>query len=253
MRRCIFCQGTGKSREHVSSEWTHGIVPAEVGAFCKTKGQGEVLLATNQIRYQHTSRQDMPIDLAHLQVHGTCARCNNGWMSEIESVVKPVMTEMLEDNERAISVSEQIDIANWITLKAIVAECLDREHAVVSESERHWFYENKRPFRSSQVHIARYSGQGPGRHFTARAYAATGGNLTKTLYMGKFTLIKLGNILMTHGYVVPPMENRVIIPKSISHRLDQLYPQQRSAIDWPPPYSLDDEQVIDFVTKVRGP
>jgi hypothetical protein len=223
MRKCIFCRGTGKSREHVSPQWTHSLVPPQAGSFYKEKILGEILVADRKIQRYPASRIDVPIDLAHVQVHGPCARCNSGWMSEIESAVRPIVTDMLSDNKRAISVSEQLSLASWITLKAVINELLDTEHVVVSDDERRSFYENRLPFATSQVHIARYSGDGPARHTITRAYMYIGGNLPNPVYRGKFTMFKLGNILMAHGYLVPPEENRV-------HHTQVFLPPPRSAL-----------------------
>jgi hypothetical protein len=60
--------------------------------------------------------------------------CNNGWMSQLEGQVKPVIESILDDQVKAVDVSSQAIIAVWAVKTAMTLEALD--------SHRKRFYTN---------------------------------------------------------------------------------------------------------------
>ncbi len=69
-----------------------------------------------------------------LVVNWLCAKCNNGWMSRIESKTKPVLVSILDDKLSVIDFSSQSTLACWAAKTSMVLECLN--------PNRTWFYSN---------------------------------------------------------------------------------------------------------------
>src|SRR3981081_3131747 len=115
-RICIFCSGSGKSKEHVHSEWTHKIIPVAEGTTINRRLKTRKAVASGEVE-QSERRTEIPQDLAHLQVHGTCGNCNQGWMSSLESAAMRPLGVMMCGGALRLSQEDQLTIARWMTLK----------------------------------------------------------------------------------------------------------------------------------------
>jgi hypothetical protein len=117
-KKCIFCGGSGKkSKEHIWSEWMHDYLPK--------MGDGYNLSEV------HTSKWDEHLDSTKSKRQGhlytkklrvVCESCNSGWMSVLESKVKPILIPIFQNKTFEISNEEKISLAKWIAMKAIVGE-----------------------------------------------------------------------------------------------------------------------------------
>jgi hypothetical protein len=59
-------------------------------------------------------------------VRCVCADCNNGWMSELEDEVKPVLTPLLKNHRTTLTRDDQILLATWATKTGLVHQGRDR-------------------------------------------------------------------------------------------------------------------------------
>src|SRR5688572_7597887 len=63
------------------------------------------------------------------QCHLVCAKCNNGWKSDIESAAQPILTMLIERGMSAepltITAEEQYKIAIWLQLRSIIFDALN--------------------------------------------------------------------------------------------------------------------------------
>ncbi len=80
-RRCVFCGGERLTREHVWPQWI-------VAAIRQHVGPGPIRVARPG---------DTPYDVPELDVavRMVCATCNNGWMSSLETGVRPALEPMI--------------------------------------------------------------------------------------------------------------------------------------------------------------
>jgi len=69
-----------------------------------------------------------------LRVGCVCENCNNGWMSKIESEVKPVIESILGEQMKTVDAKSQAIVAVWAVKTAMVFEAFD--------SHRKRFYTN---------------------------------------------------------------------------------------------------------------
>jgi hypothetical protein len=104
-RACLFCGEPANSREHAFPQWLNTLAPLRGRALNTRESGTRGWLAGG---FDHKVRQ-------------VCRRCNNGWMSQLEVVSKPLVTELATDERSApLSVGEQIKLAAWLYKTAIM-------------------------------------------------------------------------------------------------------------------------------------
>src|ERR1039457_1463762 len=93
-RRCIVCGGTPVTGEHLFSIWIGDLVPKTAARHMRTvraaMGTGDQL----DRPYLDQARR-LEGDIKSSRLRTVCKRCNNEWMSAIESAAKPVMTPLI--------------------------------------------------------------------------------------------------------------------------------------------------------------
>jgi len=83
-RSCIFCSATTDlSREHLLPDWLQGVFP-------------NVDLVTHFRAIGRNDRHEWDARPFSERVRFVCVRCNNGWLSQLEAAVKPIMIPMLQ-------------------------------------------------------------------------------------------------------------------------------------------------------------
>ena len=93
---------------------------------------------------------------AGLTVRFVCTECNNGWMSELENRVRPIVLRLLEDSRSTLSVKDQTVLAAWSVKNAMVFEALRVEGQwFFSDRERRAFRETLLPPVRTNVWLAK--------------------------------------------------------------------------------------------------
>src|SRR5579875_2796011 len=103
---CKFC-GTDATltREHVFGQWLRD--------YFRSDGRNEYL--RRQITFDVDETHSRPGPNFDMVVRDFCGRCNNGWMSELETSVEPILGPMLQGARRAITATDQHTLATWAT------------------------------------------------------------------------------------------------------------------------------------------
>ncbi len=109
MTKCLCCQkessdGRRPSREHLLPTWLHELVEmsgVQLERFSVHESGMETLIARHGLN-NYVSRK-------------VCNECNNGWMSQLEDEVKPLLTCLVSADRTASSLSgqERNTIARW--------------------------------------------------------------------------------------------------------------------------------------------
>ncbi|MEW6355861.1 MAG: hypothetical protein AB1696_06035 [Planctomycetota bacterium] len=131
-KKCLFCDGplTGrKSRDHPFPMWllTHlgvcdeDVEPTHIG-YEKEFQNG----VANIVREYVAEQRSHPMQA--FVAGGVCAKCNNGWMSDIETRAKPVLMPFI-DGQRTLTQSrhdlpdpESLAIARWAVKTAYMID-----------------------------------------------------------------------------------------------------------------------------------
>ncbi len=88
-----------------------------------------------------------------------CERCNNGWMSELESQAKPYLEPMLRGHGRALHQAGIETLATWALKTSMMVEHLHgaKRHVIPAE-EYAYLFEHGEPSDRVRVWMATYAG-----------------------------------------------------------------------------------------------
>jgi hypothetical protein len=156
--RCIFCNSTGVTDQHIWPDWLKGVLPRtsmvnyQIRSQTTLNDQAEPSLTGPNIR----TRQGDP---ATRKVRKVCRPCNGGWMSRLESRAKPILVPLILGHSFTLAASDQWAIAAWAAMTTISAEMDDPETAVVPFSDRQWLMNMGEAPSHWYVWIGRYQGQ----------------------------------------------------------------------------------------------
>ncbi|MFF7477085.1 hypothetical protein [Streptomyces sp. NPDC008092] len=154
--KCVFCLASGESvkitKEHLFSDWINDVLTPQV-----------VGPNTSYERTSSTSSQPVtwptPV-VANVKARVACEPCNSGWMCDLEGVVKPILTGPVLGHATQFTPQEQLDIATWACMKAMVFEFAWSEPPAFTQPERGIVWSQKRPPASAQIRIAAIESQG---------------------------------------------------------------------------------------------
>lgn len=113
---CVFCEYDGPlTAEHVFPAWTRPFIEDPGG------GLGKHSRTTIRAGEPEDQRHEYPSGAATLTVRSVCARCNNGWMSQLEREAQPFLTTMLRDHGRTYYEHGMTVLATWFVKTALVS------------------------------------------------------------------------------------------------------------------------------------
>lgn len=150
---CVFCASVGPmSREHVFPRWLSDLLPEfdEAAGF-----DYERRLVTHRDELAH-HRSGPLLDVVTRDV---CEVCNNGWLENLETEARPVLTPMIRGTARVLSALEQqFVVASWArkTMLTMHGTNIGRERVASAEQYR-WFFEHQQPLPGSHVWLVRYA------------------------------------------------------------------------------------------------
>jgi hypothetical protein len=106
-RECLFCDRNADSQEHLWSKWV-----------LETRPKG----GWGPIRHSIGGSPQKIIGNADLTVGSVCTVCNNGWMSDLETLNKPLIGCLMHDLTTPIDAEQQRDLALWTLKTAMVLD-----------------------------------------------------------------------------------------------------------------------------------
>jgi len=139
-RKCIFCGGGPISKEHVWAKWMRDYLPAGRGV----QYIHETKLDTDSIRTR-PGPLDRKGDMRSQKLRVVCRACNNGWMSTLQNLTKPVLLPFLLMERHELGPSQQEALATWATMFTMIYETTIPEHAATDPVQRGVFLRNRSP------------------------------------------------------------------------------------------------------------
>lgn len=137
---CIFCGSADLCGEHIWPQWAAPILGHKTyrgkrieGFIVKTK---KTQLVSRDFRERHGHTADK-------KIYVVCRKCNNTWMSAIEAKVKDIAIPMMRGNCIDLTSEMQTTLAEWVTLKVLVAENNKPDEAVFPQEARNAFWKDK--------------------------------------------------------------------------------------------------------------
>jgi hypothetical protein len=240
-RKCIFCGGGGgsgnpMSGEHIWPEWMHPYLPRQenpkTAASYTVVRKDEIQIKRHGPRHGHTFTNTINV---------VCKRCNETWMGDIETAVKPILISVLQGQSITLDGGAQRRLVNWIALKAMVIEQMNPADAVVRARARREFKETRTIPRGMEILIATHNSPEFYNSYWHRTLRAQLGR--PIARPGKFkdiqsTFLGVGHLFsLTFVSLIPEIK---LEPKFGSDLVQRIWPPVSGEVQWPmPPISTE--------------
>jgi hypothetical protein len=163
---CIFCSGFGLSKEHVWPAWLQKVLPKN---FQRREHQvGIGLRAFTQVGFDESSERGRLANVGDpltQQLYVVCKRCNNGWMSELQTEAKQILISLIMGDWPILDKQAQATIASWVTMFTMVAEFAHPQTVAIPLSQREQFRETRVPLPDWRIWIAPFDGRAWNKKF----------------------------------------------------------------------------------------
>ncbi len=150
-RTCVFCNRNDSppSKEDVLPRWMAREFPAD-GVFTVVRPDlGKTFRPRGKI----------------VTSNKACRRCNNEWMSRLESAAKPILKPLMEGKPTVLTQNEQLIIARWFIKTSIMYELSQRkrEPCFFTGKECQELFKSLSVPLHTAMFLARYNGTRAGR------------------------------------------------------------------------------------------
>jgi hypothetical protein len=122
-RKCIFCSKGNLTHEHIYPKWLFDHLkldsvifqPSSTAYLIKGSRNAEII---EQTKWSSDERE---IRYEDFKTKVVCQNCNNGWMSNLERVVKPIFVELLNNQSDIKENSAKASVlSQWAIIKVIL-------------------------------------------------------------------------------------------------------------------------------------
>lgn len=132
---CIFCGGSGLSKEHIWPQWltkylNHPTVSRTVVASSMQRGVG---------RFNKTVQKKQG-KMGSVSRRVVCRKCNGGWMSELQNLAKPYILPLVSGKPFLLDVNGQRIVSLWVMMTVIMAEYIDSNHRAITDDDKKCLY-----------------------------------------------------------------------------------------------------------------
>lgn len=132
-KSCVFCGGGPLTREHFWPEWMHEHLPprTEEAHYQEKRVHDEKSRLAGPPR-----RVDRQGGTQTITMRSVCARCNNGWMSNLEGESAPTLLRLMRGEPLRLEGDELLTTARWLILKVLIADSREVDETVSTFAER---------------------------------------------------------------------------------------------------------------------
>ncbi len=220
---CVFCNGTPVTKEHIFPQWLNRYFPpSEIQTF-------------EQARYgpraYHISRQSIGLDFC---VRKVCSKCNNGWMSALETTSIPVLDPLISNLDlKFLSLHNQRQVALWAAKTAMMLD-ITQDRPILPKEKLARMRSHKAIPGGTRVWLGACAELYPlVTGLTVRIDTVNVNDRDESLPTGFYAPIKIGHKCL---YVYFPMMDVVIQhPPPYGMALARIWPRRASDLPWPPP------------------
>lgn len=225
MEPCIFCGNPADSKEDLFPRWILRRVETRQPLY-RQLGDAPPEVTENQ----------------EVRLPCVCQRCNNTWMSGMETTTKKFMGPMIEDLSLSLDRQNQQNLAEWAVKGAICSDTVDVHPRFFGESECHAFKQKRTIPDRTLVFAAR---------FTGRSLDSNGVDFTliepktgELLVRGHVYNVMVGHVVLQvlSWHPEPQHKAKIIRIRAADGPWDkltiQVWPIEKKLVNWPPPMSL---------------
>jgi hypothetical protein len=242
--KCIFCGENVDSAEHIISQWLHPYLARTHSIMSRRqlpKGHSGSPLTTVRLKY----RQGPSLNI---RLRRTCKKCNNTWMSGLETAVMPTLAALVTGSPIELGEDAHRALARWVVLKTIVIDSYQPTVAAITPEQREAFKQNYEIPAFWLISIARNQGIRWRAKWAHRSYTSV---LAPSFSRperanSQATTIGLGQLII-HSYSAPYDLGYSRMERAM-RPFTRLWPS-RGYIRWPESEGLVDRD-IDFLADI---
>lgn len=150
-RRCVFCGGSGLTREHVIPRWLSNVLPEQ--ARYRGQDQATVLLHPERT-VDGPHHREMVETFNSATVKAVCGPCNNGFMNDIEAEARPILSAMIRGSlALSLAAGAASVVATWAVKTSLMAQLTGSEPTVFPQVYRE-FHAARQPTSECMVWAA---------------------------------------------------------------------------------------------------
>lgn len=149
---CIFCEGTGLSKEHFWPDW----ISSHISKADTDKHITEIHSGDVRSKPELEKKIERQGNLVTKKFRVVCRDCNSGWMSRLEESVKPFILSAMQNKNITLNPEQVAMLARWVVMKVLVAEQNHDGTQVTPTDDRKSFYEDSVIPSYFRVYIARH-------------------------------------------------------------------------------------------------
>lgn len=151
-KACIFCDGTGLSKEHFWPDW----ISKHISKYDTDKHVAEVYSSEAKSKPELEKKAERQGNLVTKKFRVVCKSCNNGWMSELEKSVKPFILSLIQNKYISLNPEQVAMLSRWVVMKVLVAEQNHDGTQVMPAEDRKRFFESNIIPSYFRVYMARH-------------------------------------------------------------------------------------------------
>jgi hypothetical protein len=221
----VFCGAGAVTKEHVFPAWVGRHLQLPRGSYLSRSRKGTPI-GKPYGPLSHTIRD---ADIAQTQVKRACGGCNNGWMSQLEKYVKPILLPMINGDETLLAEDEVRAVARWAHKTAIMVGYLNAWPGSTAE-ERAQVMSSAEPPLGVAVYagLAAVSGLMTNTHLQIRMAERSA---PSQIRHGYSVLLRMGHLIVV-VFRMPPEMVTSVTWTAPTEGVVRLWPA--SDLGWPP-------------------
>ena len=227
-RTCRFCGQPGSSEDHIIPKWigrllSEGAPPGTHYVFHHRSANPEAGVP------EHGKTAKLPAYVTR----AFCEPCNNGWMSDLETRVRPALEPLVLGESRTLSRDEQGLLAFWATKTLLGFQALEDESTEWARPDEYSeLYKYKAALPNSQVWLGAGEHEGDVAWHRAHTYAIGSEQID-----GFGATLAVGHAVfyLAIGYAARP---GVRLRYDAAFALKEIWPSARDELRWPPAVTL---------------
>jgi hypothetical protein len=246
---CIFCDGDGKlTKEHVIPRWLGPVLLRARPPLGRSPGEKLFTHRFNPGPNDDSPPREWPNDEVDLVTNSVCERCNSGWLHDLETKARPVLTHLVIGETSDLTTEDQKTVATWAYKTALLFQLLRAERARAIPPDRfRELFALRQPPTEARVWLGAARGNG------AMHETSTEVNMVNVQHevSGFFSAIALANLLiLCAGRLFPGPEQIQPGSRGRTSVTVPVWPPSLRPASWPPLEALENLEAKDLVKVV---
>jgi hypothetical protein len=174
-----------------------------------------------------------------------CQKCNNGWLSDLETAAAPLLEGLVCGEPSVLSTKQQMLLATWSYKMVLLLQLIrPKDIRSIPQGRFHQFFSLRRPPSDARLWLGAPEGASAMHETSTELMIANRDHRVP----GYFTALVLGHLLILCAGRLEPGPEQLRIGSDNSPELArQLWPASIRSHIWPPPRRLRDLRAKSLV------